>query len=444
MADNIPSIPSEPEFAAFAAIDWGNQKHFWTLQPVTGGQVEKGELENTPEAVAIWAADLQQRFGGRPVAVALEQKRGAVVYMLLKYAHLVLYPVPPGMSASYRQAFFPAGTKDDPGDTALLLDLLLRHRERLRRWQPDTQETRLLQFLVEDRKQLVNEKTRQVLRLIDCLKQYFPQLLHWFEDIDSPLVGALLERWPDLQHLQHAHPGTLRQFFHEHNCRKEELIQQRIDGIYAATQATNDAAVLEACTRKAHSLVKLLRTLRDSIGEFDLRIKELTASHPDADLFASLPGAGPVTVPRLIAAFGTRRERYDSAYQMQCYSGIAPVKEASGKIQWTHFRWACPKFLRQTFHEFAGQSIPQCEWAKAYYQQQRDKKKSHHSAVRALAYKWIRILFRCWKDGRPYDEQQYLQSARRRGSLLGPAVATATAVRWHQVAGFQKLSENPS
>ena len=151
---------------------------------------------------------------------------------------------------------------------------------------------------MEDRKHLVNEKTRQVLRLIDCLKQYFPQLLRWFEDIDSPLVGALLERWSDLQHLQHAHPGTLRKFFHEHNCRKEELYSKRIDAIYAATPATDDAAVLEACTRKAHSLVKLLATLRDSIGEFDLRIQELTASHPDADPFASLPGAGPVTIPR--------------------------------------------------------------------------------------------------------------------------------------------------
>ena len=190
--------------------------------------------------------------------------------------------------------------------------------------------------------------------------------------------------------------------------------------------------------------MKLLATLRDNIGEFDLRIQELTASHPDADLFASLPGAGPVTIPRLIAAFGTRRERYDSAYQMQCYSGIAPVKAASGKIQWTHFRWACPKFLRQTFHEFAGQSLRQCEWARAYYQQQRANNKSHHTAVRALAYKWIRIIFRCWKEGRPYDEEQYLQSIRRRGSLLGSAVASATVVGWKQVAGFQKLSENPS
>jgi transposase len=394
--------------------------------------------------VDVWAADLQQRFGGRPVAVALEQKRGTVVYMLIKYAHLVLYPVPPGMSASYRQAFFPSGAKDDPGDTELLLDLLLRHRERLRPWQPDTQETRLLQFLVEDRRQMVNEKTRQVLRLTDCLKQYFPQLRGWFADLDSPLVGALLERWPDLQHLQRAHPGTLRRFFHEHNCRKEERIQERIDAIYVATPATTDPAVLEACSRKARNLVKLLRTLRDNIGELDQRIQELVACHPDGALFASLPGAGMATVPRLIAAFGTRRERYDSAYQVQCYSGIAPVTEASGQTKWVHFRCACPKFLRQTFHEFAGQSILQSEWAKAYYQQQRARKKSHHAAVRALAYKWIRIIFRCWKDGRPYNEQQYLQSMRRRSSLLGPDNASATAVGWKTVAGFQKLSKNPS
>jgi transposase len=444
MLKNIPSIPSEPNWAAFAAIDWGDQKHFWVVQPVEGGKVEKGELKNTPEAVEVWAAELHQRFGGRPIAVALEQKRGAVVYMLIKYAHLVLYPVPPGMSASYRQAFFPSRAKDDPGDTQLLLDLLLQHRERLRPWQPDTQDTRLLQFLVEDRRQMVNEKTRHLLRLIDCLKQYFPQMRQWFDELDSPLVKALLEQWPDLERLQHAHPGTLRKFFHKHNCRKEELIQERIDAIYAAVPATNDAAVVEACTRKARGIVRLLSTLRQNISELDQRIQEVVASHPDAALFDSLPGAGPVTVPRLIAAFGTHRDRYDSAYQVQCYSGIAPVTETSGKTQWTHFRWACPKFLRQTFHEFAGQSILQSEWAKAYYQQQLDQHKAHHAAVRALAYKWIRILFRCWKDRRPYDEQQYLQSLRRRSALLGTAAASATSIGWNSVAGFQKLSENPS
>lgn len=433
------TMPSEPNWAAFAAIDWGDREHFWALQPVEGGKIERGKLENTPEAVEVWAAELQQRFGGRPVAVALEQQRGSLVYMLIKYAHLVLYPVPPGMSASYRQAFFPSRAKDDPGDTDLLLDLLVRHRERLRPWQPDTQETRLLQFLVQDRRHMVNEKTRHLLRLIDCVKQYFPQIRQWFEDLDTPLVQALLEQWPDLPRLQRAHPGTLRKFFHKHNCRKEELLQQRIDGIYAAIPATEDAAIVEACSLKARHLVRLLGTLRENIGELDRRIKELVAAHPDAPLFDSLPGAGPVTVPRLIAAFGTDRERYQNAYQMQCYSGIAPVKEASGKTTWIHFRWACPKFLRQTFHEFAGQSILQSEWARAYYQQQRERHKSHHAAVRALAYKWIRIIFRCWKDRVPYDEQRYMQSQRRRGALVGP-VAAATSLGWDSVAGFQKLS----
>ena len=128
---------------------------------------------------------------------------------------------------------------------------------------------------------------------------------------------------------------------------------------------------------------------------------------------------------------------------MQCYSGIAPVKEASGKTEWTHFRFACPKFLKQTFHEFASHSIRWSEWARAYYQHLRkDEKKSHHAAVRAPAYKWIRIIFRCWKDGKPYDEQVYLQSLRRRGSLLGAAIASATGVGWQTVCGFQKLSQN--
>jgi hypothetical protein len=67
-------------------------------------------------------------------------------------------------------------------------------------------------------------------------------------------------------------------------------------------------------------------------------------------------------------------------------------------------------------------------------------RKSHHAAVRSLAFKWIRIIFRCWKDGKPYDEEIYMQSLRRRGSLFAGAVALATDAGWAQVAGFQKFS----
>jgi transposase len=386
---------------------------------------------------------LQQRFGGRPIALCLEQSRGALVYMLTKYPHLVLFPVHPTTAARYRETFAPSGAKSDPSDTASLLDLLLRHRERLTPLQPDTVETRLLHFLVEQRRQTVDEKTCQSNRLTACLKLYFPQILGWFDDVTTPLVGDLLERWPTLEQLQRAHPGTLRRFFHEHNCRTEKLIEERIAAIYQAIPATRDQAVLEAGRMMTGGLVAFLAALRSHIAVFDERIAELVLAHPDGALFASLPGAGPVLVPRLIAAFGTRRDRYQNADEMERYSGIAPVKKASGKTERICFRLACPKFLRQTFHEFASHSIGQSEWAKAYYEHLRnDEKKDHHAAVRSLAFKWIRIIFRCWKDGKPYDEQVYLNSLRRRGSLLGGALTLATNVGWKAVAGFQKLSEN--
>ena len=69
------------------------------------------------------------------------------------------------------------------------------------------------------------------LRLTDCLKLYFPQMLRWFDDVTSPLVGDLLERWPTLEQLQRVHPGTLRRFFHEHNCRSEEKNAERMAAI---------------------------------------------------------------------------------------------------------------------------------------------------------------------------------------------------------------------
>src|SRR4051794_38743314 len=303
--------------------------------------------ENTPEAVEAWAGDLQQRFGGGPIAVIVEQSRGALVYMLSKYPHLVLFPVHPTTAAGYRQTFAPSGAKSDPSDTESLLDLLLRHRERLRRVQPDTVETRLLHFLVEERRQMVDDKTRQSHRLTACLKLYFPQVLQWFDDVTSPLVGALLDRWSNLEELQRAHPGTLRKFFHDHNCRSAEKNEERIAAIYQATTATKDEAVVEGCALIARGLVALLKTLRANVAAFDKRIAELAAAHPDTTIFSSLPGAGAVLTPRLIVAFGTRRDRYQDAYEVQCYSGIAPVTESSGNSEWVHFRFACPKFLRR-------------------------------------------------------------------------------------------------
>jgi hypothetical protein len=180
----------------------------------------------------------------------------------------------------------------------------------------------------------------------------------------------------------------------------------------------------------------------------------------------SFPGAGSALAPRLIAALGSQRERYRTAQEIQitrwgapgasngasvwdagdakhqgaeCYSGIAPVVASSGQQRWVHWRWACPRFLRQTFHEWALHSIAYCPWAREYYEQQRTKGKRHNTAVRALAFKWIRILFRCWKERKPYDEAIYLRALGARRPKT-PLAAPVVELQWKDIAGFLKIA----
>jgi transposase len=414
---NVDST-DEPRFAAYVAIDWGDSKHVWSLQPADSDRRERGEIEHSPEAVAAWAAMLSSRFDGLPVAVAVEQSRGALVFMLGKYEHLHVYPIHPRAAAQFRAALFPSGAKDDPSDAELLLDLLTHHRARLRRLKPDTEQTRLVQHLVEGRRKLVNERTRQSNRLTAQLKLYFPQMLDWFDDIDSPLATELLKRWPTLEALQKVRPATVYSFFTQHNCRSHELIEQRLQAIGRAVPAVRDRALIVASVAMTKVLVELIATLREGIASFDRQIAQAVAAHPDFAIFDSFPGAGPALAPRLLAAFGSQRDRFPSASDLQTFSGIAPVTARSGKSEWVHVRWACPRFLRQTFHEWAAHSIGFCAWAHAYYDQQRDRGNDHHAAVRALAFKWIRIAFRCWKDGVLYDDARYVQSLRQRASPL--------------------------
>lgn len=419
MNSQSQSFPlAEPNFGAFVAIDWADQKHVWSLQAADSDRREHGEIQHTPEAIEAWVGGLFSHFPAQPIALAVEQSRGALVFMLSKYENLHIYPIHPRAAAQFRAALYPSGAKDDPVDADLLLDLLVHHRAHLRRLSPDTEQTRLVQQLVEARRKLVNEKTRQGNRLTAKLKLYFPQILTWFDEVDSALVGAFLERWPTLEALQKARQATLRSFFTQHNCRRAELIEQRLELIRQSVPAIRDVAVIQSAVAMVSVLVGLIATIRQGIAALDRQIERAAAAHPDFAIFDSFPGAGPVLAPRLLAAFGSQRDRYHSAAELQQFSGIAPVTVRSGKTERVHYRWACPKFLRQTFQEWAGHSIGFCGWARAYYEQHRERGAGHHAAVRALAFKWIRIAFRCWQDAVPYDESRYLQALRRRGSTL--------------------------
>lgn len=144
------------------------------------------------------------------------------MFMLSKYSHLIIYPVHSSTLANYRKSFRPPGAKDDLLDARLLLDILARHREKLRPLRPDTVETRTLQFLVEERRKIVDQKTACTNRLTAHLKMYFPQALNWFGEIGSPIAVAFLERWPTLSAAQKTRATTIRQFYSSHNSRTGE------------------------------------------------------------------------------------------------------------------------------------------------------------------------------------------------------------------------------
>ena len=187
--------------------------------------VETGAFDHTPEAMDIWAAELRLRFGGQSVAVALEQSRGSLVFMLTKYDHLVVFPVHPTIWRTTGRAFGHRERRTTRRMPGSYWTSSCVHRDKLRRLNPDTPETRTLQFLVEERRKFVHEKTRCSNRLTAHLKMYFPQVLDWFDDIGCNIAADFLERWPSLEKLQRARPATIERFFIDHNSREPGAYQ---------------------------------------------------------------------------------------------------------------------------------------------------------------------------------------------------------------------------
>jgi len=234
----------------------------------------------------------------------------------------------------------------------------------------------------------------------------------------SDLTLSLLKRWPTLQELKRVHPKTLRTFLSEHGLKNKDQQSKFIETVRSAMPLTKDPALIQPRSKYVQTQVQLIRELNKSITEFDEELQKLVAKHPDQELFRSLPGAGDALVPRLIAAFGSDREKYTSAQQMQNYSGIAPITRQSGKSRHVNKRIACPKFLRQTFHEFADQARKWSPWSKAFYKMKRESGMKHNAAVRALAYKWIRIIFRMWQTRTMYSEKNYLAQLTKNNSPI--------------------------
>jgi transposase len=416
---NQSNIQTQNDYAAFIAIDWADREHVFSLQAAGHTKKETGTLEQKPQIIGPWVAKLRERFGGRPVAVAVEQSRGALIHALLSYDFIVIYPLHPATVSKFREAFKSSGAKSDPLDTDQILQILTKHLEQLKPLNPDTEETRLLGRLVEDRRKAVDLRTSHIQAWMAVLKEYFPQALELLSrNLTSRLARDFLKKWPTFESFQQAKPSTIKRFFYGHNIRSPEVIQKVLDLATSSESLTTDRAIVESGSRLNRMYAQLIGALNPVIEEYDQRIEHLFNDHPEAKLFSGWPGAGAALAPRLLTLFGTDRSRYEAANNVQSFTGIAPVTKSSGRSKVVHFRVGCPHFDRQTLHEFARLSIAQCQWARNYVDYYQAKGKKFHTIIRALAFKWIRILWKCWQDRTPYNDDKYMEILQKRGSIF--------------------------
>lgn len=416
--DPPPELPIG-EYAAYLGWDWGDKAHAIALWSPATGRAETEMLPHSAEGVHAWLEALRTRFGGQRVAIAVEATKGAIVSLLLEHSWLAIYPVHPATSRRFSTAFTPSRAKDDGPDAEALLEILRLHRQHLRLLVPHDEATRRLGLLVEARRTLVNRRTQLSNQLTSLLKNYYPQALELTGELRyAPLALDFLERWPELAELQRAREQTLRRFFYAHRVRRPETIDARLGVVRASRALSTDRVLCEVSIFEMRAMVAQLRLLQQHIARLDAEIAKRFSAHPEQGVFASLPQAGAVLAPRLAVLFGVDRARFPSAASLQTYYGIAPVQERSGRQKWVHWRWNAPVFARQTLVEWAGQSTQASVWAKAYYQQQKARGKNHSAILRSLAFKWLRILWRCWQSRTSYDESRYLAALQKRNSSL--------------------------
>ena len=388
----------------FAGVDWADDHHDVAVIDQDGQLVGSKRVPHSPAGLAELRAFLLA-IAGDPTDIPcfVETNHGLLVSSLLE-AGFPVYPVNPKTVDRRRRT---SGAETDLIDACLLARTGRSDLADLRRLEPDGPIVQELKGLTRDQDTLIQSQTRLVNQLTACLKAYYPAALELFCKLQQPSALAFLEAYPtpgaaleanieDIAVLlkRHGHPQPNRTA--EHIMRKLREPHLRADAITTRTKA-----------RLMLALVSQLSPLLDQIKAYDREIGRLFNSHPDSEIFSSLPGAGKRLAPRLLAGWGDDRSRYASAASVQALAGTSPVVYESGKYRKVHKRHGCVTILRNVLHQFAWQSTRE-PWAEAYYRRKRAEGKSHSMALRALANIWVRIIYAMWLKHEPYEASTFL------------------------------------
>jgi transposase len=402
--------------AAWIGWDWADQHHDLFLETAEG-RTERITLPHQPGRLHSWLKELGQRFGNRKVVLGIEACQSALLPIFLQYTYLELYPINPKSMARFREVVRPSGSKSDDLDCQLTCQLVKAHRSLLSEFVAEDSLTRELELLVGYRRDLVDQRSGLANQLKTVLKLYYPLALEMLQDDTTTALAAdFVLKFPTLRSLQQAAQHEVRKFFKGHGCRLTKGLEERLEGVAQAVAVTDDAAWNNPHSFMVCAVAEQLKAVIGRVDQIQERICIIAEQHPNYALAQSLPGAAAVLEPRLMAVLGTRVDACPSAEKLAIRDGVAPRRVQSGNSCLTTRRLAKPQFEHQTWIEYAKSSLLSCAWARAFVEAKTKAGKSYYTAIRALAFKWIRIIHACWAKGTVYDETTYLAALKKSGS----------------------------
>jgi transposase len=406
----------------FGAVDWARGHHDLCVVDATGKVVLEMSIDDEPEA---WASVREKIAAlktpdGSPAVVgfAIETSSGPAVERLLE-AGWPVFPLNPKVAERFRDRKAPSGAKSDRLDAFCFSDALRTDGHGWRQLRPQDPLTHEIRLLCRDEISLIEHRTMLVNQLQAALVEYYPTALAAFDDWTSGGAWEFILAFPTPHHLASAGKRKWEKFLHAHKLYRPETAAKRIELFNVARKsASPNTAVTAAKSLLAVTFARQLCVLQSQMDEYRARIKELYGKHPDRDLFGSLPGAGEKLAPRLLAELGADREVFDDPEGLQCYAGAAPVTQQSGQCRRVSVRRACNKILRATVHLWADRSRVKSPWAQAYYQQKRHQGKGHATALRCLGVRWLKILWKMWRERACYDPERHLRDQTDHGSWV--------------------------
>ncbi len=387
-------------------LDWGGTSHAVCVIDGAGQVVVRIEVRHDADGLAELLARLRRVAAPAELPVAIERPSGLIVDALVAAGHKVI-PIHPNVVRACRPRYRAAGGKSDPGDAYMLADILRTDGHRFRPLMPVSDHIKALRALVRGRDDLVAQRVALANRLRSLLEGFWPGAAAIFAAIDSPIALAFVGRYPTPDSASRLGEKRLASFMAQHAYCGRRSPAELLARLRAAPTGLASDAEADARGELARALVAILERLVAEIAKLSSRIEHAVAELPDGRIVMSFPRAGRLCAAQILAELGDVRERFPTEDQLAAEAGVCPVTHASGKSRGVVFRWACNKNLRLALTCFADNSRHASAWAATIYRKARDRGCKHPHAVRILARAWVRVLWRAWQNGKPYDPQQH-------------------------------------